>query len=175
MTNAKTVDTGIVAQAKIIGVTIVELQKSVETTDNLTNKLQEIANGLRAKGIVFGKSVKTCTWRMTISDVITTLCKEKTATKTCMNYVTSFAKSVNDGTPFSLSDSKGTAKGGKGKGTASPEFHALLAKAFSHKEFDAIIKKIQADFIVKYDNAENPSFSKLVESYLASEGYEITE
>ena len=170
MTNAKTVDTGIVAQAKIIGVTIVELQKSVETTDNLTSKLQEIAKGLRAKGIVFGKSVKTCTWRMTISDVITTLCKEKTATKTCMNYVTSFAKSVNDGTPFSLSDSKGTAKGGKGKGGTPAEIDALLAKVFSHKDFVKLAKDIETSF----QNDEG-TIHDIIQSYLEKQGYEIKE
>jgi len=108
----------IVTRAKAIGQSIVDLQVSSDKTMSLTETLQTEANVLREAGVKFGKSVKTCTWRQTISDTIASLCKEKTAVKTCMNYVTSFVKSVNEGTAFSLSDSKGTAKS-KGKGKAS--------------------------------------------------------
>ena len=172
MTNTKTVDTGIVAQAKIIGVTIVDLQKSVETTETLTGKLQEIAKGLRKNGVKFGKSVVTCTWRQTISDVITTLCKDKTAKKTCMNYVTSFAKSVNEGTPFSLSDSKGTAKGSASGDSTPATIDAVIAKVFSHKDFDATIKKIEGTYNSK---TEERTLAQCVQFYLESEGYKISE
>lgn len=103
----KTVTIDIVTRAKAIGENIVNAQASQSKTMGLTETLQNEANALRAEGIKFGASVKTCTWRKTISDVIEALCKEKTAAKTCMNYVTSFVKAVNKGEPFSLSGSKG--------------------------------------------------------------------
>jgi len=110
----------IVGAAKSIGETIVALQVSNDRTVSLTDTLQENAKSLREAGVKFGKSVKTCTWRQTISDTIVALCHDKKAQKTCMNYVTSFVKAVNEGTAFSLSDSKGTAKN-KGKGGKANE------------------------------------------------------
>lgn len=163
----------IVTVAKSIGENIVDLNKAVETADSLTKTLQETADKLRKAGIVFGKSVKTCTWRKTISDTITAKC-DKAAAKTCMNYVTSFVSAVNNGTKFSLSDSKGKAKG-KGKDTAKPEFSALLAKAFSHADFAQIMMQIQMDFVAAYDADESPNLANLIQDYLESEGFEIAE
>lgn len=161
--------------AKSIGQNIVDLQLSVVKTVDLTKTLQETANKLRAKGIKFGKSIKTCTWRSTISDTINELCKDKKAQKTCMNYVTSFVKSVNEGTDFSLSDSKGTAKGkGKGK-TNEVELSALIAKAFNHADFAEMLKALESDYLTAYENDEKPKLTAYFADYLKAEGFEITE
>lgn len=173
--STKTQNDTIVSRAKAIGQNIVNLQVSNDKTQSLTETLQTEAKALRADGIKFGKSVKTCTWRQTISDTIVSLAPEKTAQKTCMNYVTSFVKAVNDGTPFSLSDSKGKAKG-KGKGKTKTEaIDVVIAKVFSHAEFSAWCDKIQTSFVEKYENDEKPTVKAVIQDYLESEGYEITE
>ena len=165
----------IVSRAKAIGQNIVDLQKSSVRLITLTEALQTEATALRTEGLKMGKSVKTCTWRQTISDTIVALAPEKTAQKTCMNYVTSFVKAVNEGTPFSLSDSKGKAKG-KGKGKTKTEaIDVVIAKLFSHGEFATWCDKIQTSFVEKYENDEKPSVKAVIQDYLESEGYEITE
>lgn len=181
MTNAKQtkatndkVSYNVLAVAKSIGENIVALQVSTDTTATLTKTLQETADKLRKDGIVFGKSVKSCTWRKGIADTITTMAKDKASAKTCMNYVTSFVSAVNTGTKFSLSDSKGKAKG-KGKGTAKPDFATVLAKAFSHDDFAQVMMQIQMDFVAAYDADESPNLANMVQEYLESEGCEITE
>lgn len=165
----------ILERAKAIGQDIVNLQISAVNTFSLTETLQTKATELRTEGVKFGKSVKTCTWRQGIADSITGLCTEKTAQKTCMNYVTSFVKAVNEGTPFSLSDSKGKAKG-KGKGKSKTEaIDVIIAKVFSHGEFATWCEKIQTSFVEKYENDEKPTVKAVIQDYLESEGYEITE
>lgn len=176
MTNAKTTNVSfdVLAVSKSIGQNIVDLQMSVVKTVDLTATLQETADKLRKANIVFGKSVKTCNWRKGISDTVNALCKDTKARKTCMNYVTSFVSAVNNGTKFSLSDSKGKAKG-KGSNTAKPEFSALLAKAFSHADFAQVMMQIQMDFVEAYDNADSPNLANIIQDYLESEGFEIAE
>lgn len=160
----------IVGAAKSIGETIVALQVSNDKTVSLTDTLQENAKSLREAGVKFGKSVKTCTWRQTISDTIVALCHDKKAQKTCMNYVTSFVKAVNEGTKFSLSDSKGTGKA-KGKATEKDEtIFPILAKLFSHADFG----KLTADLETMFDNDEG-HLKQLIQSMLESEGYKIEE
>lgn len=149
--------------AKSIGTNMVDLQVSTATTDSLVSTLQETATKLRDKGIKFGKSIKTCTWRSTINDTIQEKCKDKKAQKTCMNYLTSFVSAVNNGTKFSLSDSKGKAKSGGAK--KSPEFSALLAKAYAHKEFQEFINELQEG----YENADFESLFVGIQSYLIAE------
>lgn len=180
MTNAKQtkatndkVSFDILTVAKSIGENIVDLNKAVETADSLTKTLQETADKLRKAGIVFGKSVKTCTWRKTISDTIAAKC-DKAAAKTCMNYVTSFVSAVNNGTKFSLSDSKGKAKG-KGKGTATVELATLLAKVYNHKDFGEVMGEIQHEFETKFENDEQPALMLLIEDYLEKNGIELKE
>ena len=174
-TSTKTQNDTIVSRAKAIGQNIVDLQKSSVRLVTLTEALQTEATALRTEGVKMGKSVKTCTWRQTISDTIVSLAPEKTAQKTCMNYVTSFVKAVNDGTPFSLSDSKGKAKG-KGKGKSKTEaIDVVIAKLFSHGEFATWCEKIQTSFVAKYENDEKPTVKAVIQDYLESEGYEITE
>lgn len=176
MANAKTTNVSfdIPTVAKSIGQNIYDLQVAVVKTVDLTATLQETADKLRAAGIVFGKSVKTCTWRKTIADTITHLAKEKAAQKTCMNYVTSFVSAVNNGTKFSLSDSKGKAKG-KGKGTAEVELATLLAKVYNHKDFGEVFGEIQHEFETKFENDEQPALILLIEDYLKKNGMELKE
>jgi len=172
-TSTKTQNDTIVSRARAIGQNIVDLQKSSVRLVTLTEALQTEATALRTEGVKMGKSVKTCTWRQTISDTIVSLAPEKTAQKTCMNYVTSFVKAVNDGTPFSLSDSKGKAKG-KGK-SKTEAIDVVIAKVFSHAEFASWCEKIQTSFVAKHDNDEKPTVKAVIQDYLESEGYVITE
>ena len=93
------------------------------------------------------------------------------AAKTYANYMTSFVLAVNDGTPFSLSSSKGKAKGGKKGETKTEAIDKVIARVFSHPEFKTWCETIQAS----YDNAEADTLEGCVRSYLEAEGYEITE
>jgi hypothetical protein len=131
--------------------------------------VNEKAKTLKTSGIVFGKSVKTCQYRVQFADAMKEAFKGKAA-KTYANYMTSFVLAVNDGTAFSLSSSKGKAKGGKGK-TKTEAIDKVIAKVFSHPEFKTWCDKIQSS----YDDAEAPTIEACVRSYLESEGYEITE
>ena len=134
----------------------------------------DVVNGsasvLREAKIVFGKSVKTCQYRLQFADAMKSVFKGKTQ-KTYANYMTSFVMAVNEGTAFSLSSSKGSAKGGKKGGTKTEAIDKVIAKVFSHPEFKAWCDKIQAS----YDDAEADTLEGCVRSYLESEGYEITE
>jgi hypothetical protein len=136
---------------------------------NAIDFVNEQAKTLKASNIVFGKSVKTCQHRLNFADAMKATFKGKAA-KTYSNYMTSFVMAVNEGTPFSLSSSKGKAKGGKGK-SKTEAIDKAIAKVFSHAEFKAWCDKIQAS----YDNAEADTLEGCVRSYLESEGYEITE
>jgi hypothetical protein len=131
--------------------------------------VNEQSKTLREAKIVFGKSVKTCQYRLQFADAMKATFKGKAA-KTYSNYMTSFVMAVNEGTPFSLSSSKGKAKGGKGK-SKTEAIDKAIAKVFSHAEFKAWCDKIQAS----YDNAEADTLEGCVRSYLEAEGYEITE
>ncbi len=159
----------ILARAKAIGKDIVDLQISAVKTFSLTETLQTKANEMRTEGVKLGKSVKTCTWRQGIYDSIIALCPEKTAQKTCMNYVTSFVKAVNDGTPFSLSDSKGKSKA-KGTTEKDTSIFPLLAKLFSHEDFKTTMTEIEEAF----QNDEGSVYD-IIQSKLEEQGYEIKE
>jgi len=134
----------------------------------------DVVNGsasvLREAKIVFGKSVKTCQYRLQFADAMKATFKGKTA-KTYSNYMTSFVSAVNEGTLFSLSSSKGSAKGGKKGKSKTEAIDKAIAKVFSHPEFKAWCDKIQAS----YDDAEADTLEGCVRSYLEAEGYEITE
>lgn len=175
MAKAVNVELDIVTIAKSIGANIVDLQVAIVKSVDLTATLQGTVNTLREKGVKFGKSIKTCTWRSTINDTILELCKDKKSQKTCMNYLTSFANAVNNGTPFSLSDSKGNAKGGKGKGKTETELSAIIAKAFNHAEFAEMLKALESDYLAAYENDEKPTLTAYFADYLKAEGFEITE
>jgi hypothetical protein len=160
MSNSKSLDT-------------ISLFRGVATAIHSGVSAVDVVNGsasvLREAKIVFGKSVKTCQYRVQFADAMKAAFKGKAA-KTYANYMTSFVSAVNDGTPFSLSSSKGKAKGGKGK-SKTEAIDKVIAKVFSHTEFGAFCAKIQES----YDNAEAPTIEGCVRSYLESEGYEITE
>jgi hypothetical protein len=142
---------------------------SIHSGVNAIDIVNEQAKSLKASGIVFGKSVKTCQYRVQFADAMKQAFKGK-AQKTYSNYMTSFVVAVNEGTAFSLSSSKGKAKGGKGK-TKTEAIDKVIAKVFSHPEFKTWCDKIQSS----YDDAEAPTIEACVRSYLESEGYEITE
>ena len=151
----------------------ISIFRGVATSIHAGVNAVDIVNGsasvLREAKIVFGKSVKTCQYRLQFADAMKSVFKGKTA-KTYSNYMTSFVLAVNDGTAFSLSSSKGKAKGGKGK-SKTEAIDKVIAKVFSHPEFKTWCEKIQSS----YDDAEAPTIEACVRSYLESEGYEITE
>jgi hypothetical protein len=75
---------------------------------------------LKTAKIVFGKSKKTCQYRVQMNDAMKVAYKGK-AEKTYANYVTAIVASVNDGVPFSFSASKGKGKGGKATATTDTD------------------------------------------------------
>ena len=91
------------------------IKSAVVAIFNGANALEIVntkAKELKDNGIVFGKSVKTCAYRVMMADSFASTFKGKSA-KTYSNYVTSFVSAVNDGTPFSFSSSKDSTKGAK--------------------------------------------------------------
>lgn len=134
----------------------------------------DVVNGsasvLREAKIIFGKSIKTCQYRLQFADAMKAAFKGKTA-KTYANYMTSFVVAVNEGKPFSLSSSKGSAKGGSKGKTKTEAIDKVIARVFSHPEFKTWCEKIQSS----YDDAEADTLEGCVRSYLEAEGYEITE
>ena len=132
--------------------------------------VNEKAKTLREGKIVFGKSVKSCQYRLQFADAMKSAFKGKTA-KTYSNYMTSFVVAVNEGKTFSLSSSKSSAKGGSKGKTKTEAIDKVIAKVFAHPEFKAWCDKVQSS----YDDAEADTLEGCVRSYLEAEGYEITE
>jgi hypothetical protein len=137
---------------------------------NAIDFVNEQSKTLREAKIVFGKSVKSCQYRLQFADAMKATFKGK-AQKTYSNYMTSFVNSVNTGTAFSLSSSKSSAKGGSKGKSKTEAIDKVIAKLFSHGEFKTWCDTIQAS----YDNAEADTLEGCVRSYLESEGYEIQE
>jgi len=136
---------------------------------NALETINEQAKALKGAGITFGKSKKTCQYRVQLGDAMKAQFKGK-AEKTYTNYVTGFVAAVNEGVPFSFSHSKGKGKA-KGKGTdKDTTIYPLLAKLFGHESFKATMADIQSAF----ENDEG-DLSAIVQSMLEAEGYEITE
>jgi hypothetical protein len=152
----------------------ISLFRGVATSIHAGVSAVDVVNGsasvLREAKVVFGKSVKTCQYRLQFADAMKAAFKGKTA-KTYSNYMTSFVVAVNEGKPFSLSSSKSSAKGGSKGKTKTEAIDKVIAKVFSHPEFKAWCDKIQAS----YDDAEADTLEGCVRSYLEAEGYEITE
>jgi len=132
--------------------------------------VNEKAKTLREAKIVFGKSVKTCQYRLQFADAMKAAFKGKAA-KTYSNYMTSFVMAVNEGTVFSLSSSKSSAKGGSKGKTKTEAIDKVIARVFSHPEFKAWCDKVQSS----YDDAEADTLEGCVRSYLEAEGYVIEE
>jgi len=80
---------------------------------------------LKTSGVKFGKSKKTCQYRVQMNDAMKVAYKGK-AEKTYANYVTSIVAAVNDGVPFSFSASKGKASKGS-KATAKTDTDKMLS------------------------------------------------
>jgi hypothetical protein len=136
---------------------------------NALETINEQAKALKAAGIVFGKSVKSCQYRVQFKDAMKAVFKGK-AEKTYSNYMTGFVAAVNEGVPFSFSSSKGKGKA-KGKSTEKDTtIYPLLAKLFGHESFKATMADIQA----AYDNDEGDLWA-IIQTMLEAEDYEITE
>ena len=108
---------------------------------------------LRANGVRFGKSVKTCAHRLALADSMALYFKGKAA-KTYANYVTAFVGAVNDGETFSFSASKGqAAPKADGAKKATPKtdgekmLAALLIAPMASNEDWATIDKEDLDMI----------------------------
>ena len=124
---------------------------------------------LREAGIKFGKSKKTCQYRVQFADAMKAAFVGK-AEKTYANYVTAFVAAVNDGMEFSFSHSKGKGKA-KGKGgDKDTTIFPILAKLFGHEDFKATMAELQTAF----ENDEG-DLTAIVQSMLESQGYEIKE
>jgi len=136
---------------------------------NALETINEQAKALKSAGIVFGKSKKTCQYRVQLGDAMKAQFKGK-AEKTYSNYVTGFVAAVNEGVPFSFSHSKGKGKA-KGKGTEKDtSIFPLLAKLFGHADFKITTMALQ----MRYEDDEG-DLSEIIQSILEAEGYEITE
>jgi uncharacterized protein (DUF736 family) len=131
---------------------------------------------LRKGKIVFGKSVKSCTYRVQLGDAMQAAFVGKAA-KTYSNYVTAFIAAVNEGTEFSFSHSKGKAAPGKGKGKGAKgkiAFSDLFAKPFNHdsgKSFKDLCAKVESEF----NDAKHPTIYAAFADYLKEKGFVITE
>ena len=155
-----TIDT--IATFKTVAAAIYNGANAIET-------INEQAKALKTGNIVFGKSVKTCQYRVQFKDAMKAQFKGK-AEKTYSNYVTGFVAAVNEGVPFSFSSSKGKGKA-KGKaGEKDATIFPLLAKLFGHADFETLIMNVQNAF----ENDEG-YMKEIIQSMLEAEGYEITE
>jgi len=152
----------------------IALFRGVATAIHAGVNAVDIVNGsasvLREAKIVFGKSVKTCQYRLQFADAMKSVFKGK-AQKTYSNYMTSFVSSVNTGTAFSLSSSKSSAKGGSKGKTKTEAIDKVIARVFSHPEFASWCEKIESSF----QDAEADTLEGCVRSYLEAEGYVIEE
>lgn len=136
---------------------------------NALETINDQAKALKAAGIVFGKSKKTCQYRVQLGDAMKAQFKGK-AEKTYANYVTGFVAAVNEGVPFSFSSSKGKGKA-KGKGADKDNsIMVLWAKLFSHEDFEGSMMGLQG----LYDD-DSGDLHTIVRSMLEAEGYEIKE
>ena len=136
---------------------------------NAIETINEQAKALKGAGITFGKSKKTCQYRVQLGDAMKAQFKGK-AEKTYANYVTGFVAAVNEGVPFSFSHSKGKGKA-KGKGTDKDNsIMVLWAKLFSHEDFVGSMQGLQDLF-----QDDQGDLSAIVRSMLEAEGYEIKD
>lgn len=136
---------------------------------NAVDIINEQAKALKAAGIVFGKSKKTCQYRVQLGDAMKVAFKGKTE-KTYMNYITGFVIAVNEGVPFSFSSSKGKGKAKSKSTDKDTTINPLLAKLFGHADFKQTMLDIQASF----ENDEG-DLTAIIQSILEADGYEITE
>jgi hypothetical protein len=111
MANAATIST--VSQAPTIDT--VGIFKGIASACSAYDGALAIVEGhietLKKANVKFGKSKKTCQYRVQLGDAMKSAFAGK-AEKTYANYVTAIVASVNDGVKFSFSASKGKGKGG---------------------------------------------------------------
>lgn len=151
----------------------IALFKGIATAHNSGLTALDVIKGhietLRKGEIKMGKSVKTCQYRVQCTDAYI-VAFPKTAKKTIANYVTAVVDSVNNGTEFSFSASKGKSKA-KGKpADKDTSIYPILAKLFSHEGFAQCANTIQG----AYENDEG-DFGAIIRALLESEGYEIKD
>ena len=118
-------------------------------------------------GIKFGKSKKTCQYRVQMGDAMKAAYPGKTV-KTYSNYITGIVDAVNNGTKFSFSSSKG--KSAKTKTETDKSIFPVLAKLFGHADFAETMAILSERFM-----ADDGAMADIVADMLKSEGYEITE
>ena len=165
MTNAtKTLDFIAIAKS-----TAAAIHAGITAVDTVNTQ----AKTLREAGFTFGKSIKTCVYRRNLDDAMCALWKGK-AKKTYANYVTSFVKAVNEGTEFSLSDSKGKAKGAKGAKAAD--------KSADEKMLSALLNvwklsDVAEDVLIQVETAlaDGSSLADALEYVLESNGIELNK
>lgn len=166
MTNAtKTLDTIAifrgVAQSIYSGITAVD-------------QVNHSAIVLREAKIKFGKSKKTCQYRVQFADAMKQAFNGR-AEKTYANYMTSFVAAVNEGTAFSLSSSKSSTKG-KGKGTKAGD------KSADEKMLSALLNvwklsDVAEDVLIQVETAlaDGSSLADALEYVLESNGIELNK
>jgi len=129
---------------------------------------------LRDAQISFGKSKKTCQYRVQFADAMKVAFKGK-AEKTYANYMTSFVQAVNEGTAFSLSSSKASTKG-KGKGTKAGD------KSATDKMLSALLNvwklsDVAEDVLVQVETAlaDGSTLADALEYVLEANGIELSK
>lgn len=141
---------------------------------NAIDSVNGSAITLREAGIKFGKSKKTCQYRVQFADAMKSAFKGR-AEKTYANYMTAFVASVNDGVAFSLSSSKTSTKG-KGKGTKAAD------KSATDKMLSALLNvwKLSAvgeDVLVQVETAlaDGSTLADAIEYVLEANGIELSK
>jgi hypothetical protein len=77
-------------------------QEAIDRKHNLS-VIEGCVKALISQDVRFGKSVRTCRYRMHLAQSFEAL---TVSPKTAANYITAIVAAVNDGVPFSLSSSK---------------------------------------------------------------------
>lgn len=162
-TSTKTLDT----IALFNGVAL-SIYNGLNAIDNVNGS----AVTLREAGIKFGKSKKTCQYRVQFADAMKSAFKGR-AEKTYANYMTAFVASVNDGVAFSLSSSKTSTKG---KGTKAGD------KSHADKMLSALLNvwklsDVAEDVLIQIETAmaDGSSLADALEYVLESNGIELSK
>jgi hypothetical protein len=141
---------------------------------NAIDSVNGSAITLREAGIKFGKSKKTCQYRVQFADAMKSAFKGR-AEKTYANYMTAFVASVNDGVAFSLSSSKASTKG-KGKGTKAGD------KSPADKMMSALLNvwklsDVAEECLIAIETAmaDGSSLADALEYVLESNGIELSK
>ena len=166
MTNAtKTLDTIAIFRG---------VAESIYSGVSMIDSVNHSAIVLREGKISFGKSKKTCQYRVQFADAMKAAFKGK-AEKTYANYMTSFVQAVNEGTAFSLSSSKASTKG-KGKGTKAGD------KSPADKMMSALLNvwklsDVAEECLIAIETAmaDGSSLADALEYVLESNGIELAK